>query len=173
MVLRAYHDRSLRHRRGRSTPTTGVKGLMSNPYDNASEKVSVLGPSIIIKGELSADEDLILKGRVDGSINHTASLKISQEGSVKGDVKAKCITVEGTVEGDLFGSESVTVEESAHVTGDIYSPKVSLIEGARFKGSIDMEDVQSMADRHPSKDVTVEASEPEAAPKVTAAGGSN
>ena len=112
---------------------------MSNPYNNAAEKISVLGPTLVFKGELTADEDLMLKGRVEGSIQHTASLKISEEGSVKGNIKAKHITVEGTVEGDLFGTESVIVQETANVKGNIYSPRVSLLEGARFKGSVDMD----------------------------------
>jgi cytoskeletal protein CcmA (bactofilin family) len=112
---------------------------MSNPYGNASDKVSILGPTLVFKGELIAEEDLLLRGRVEGSIQHTASLKIGKEGSVKGNIKAKHITVEGTVEGDLVGSDSVTVQASATVTGNIVSPSVSLIEGARFKGRIDME----------------------------------
>jgi len=112
---------------------------MSNPYDNASDKMSVLGPTLVFRGELIAEEDLMLKGRVEGSIQHTASLKISKEGSVKGNVKAKYITVEGTVEGDLFATDSVTVQESARVTGNIFAPNVSLVEGSRFKGSIDMD----------------------------------
>ena len=119
---------------------------MSNSYNNTSDKVSVLGPTLVFKGELIAEEDLMLKGRVEGSIRHTASLKISKEGSVKGNIKAKVITVEGKVEGDLFGTESVTVQASAQVTGNIYSRSVSLIEGARFKGSIDMDQVESAAE---------------------------
>lgn len=112
---------------------------MSNPYSNASDKMSILGPTLVFKGELIAEEDLMLKGRVEGSIQNTASLTISQEGSVKGNVKAKQIVVEGTVEGDLFGAETVTVRANARVTGNIYSRSVSLMEGSRFKGSIDMD----------------------------------
>lgn len=119
---------------------------MSNPYDSASDKVSVLGPTLVFKGELTAEEDLVLKGRVEGSINHTASLKVGEEGSVKGNIKAKHITVEGSVEGDLFGTATVNVRESANVKGNIYSPIVSLVEGARFKGSIDMDKVDAQAD---------------------------
>ncbi len=111
---------------------------MSNAYNNATDKMSILGPTLVFKGDLVAEEDLLLKGRVEGSIQHTANLKIGKEGSVKGDIKAKCITVEGNVEGDLFGSESVTVQASAKVSGNIVARSVSLIEGSRFKGSIDM-----------------------------------
>lgn len=107
--------------------------------------MSVLGPTLVFKGELSADEDLMLKGRVEGSINHTASLRIGEEGSVKGDIKAQYINVEGKVEGDLHGSGSVTVKESADVKGNIYAPAVSLIEGAHFNGSIDMDSVEKSA----------------------------
>jgi cytoskeletal protein CcmA (bactofilin family) len=111
---------------------------MGNPYDNAAEKLSVLGPTLVFKGELSADEDLMLKGRVEGSINHTASLRIGKEGSVVGNITAKFITVEGRVEGDLHGSGAVTVKESANIDGNIFSPTVSLLEGANFNGSIEM-----------------------------------
>jgi cytoskeletal protein CcmA (bactofilin family) len=111
---------------------------MGNPHNNATDKMSILGPTLVLKGELVAEEDLMLKGRVEGSIQHTANLRIGKEGSVKGDVKARCITVEGNVEGDLFGSESVTVQASANVSGNIFARSVSLMEGSRFRGSIDM-----------------------------------
>ena len=111
---------------------------MSNPYENSKEKVSVLGPTLKFKGELSADEDLMLRGRVEGSINHTASLRIGKEGTVVGNITAKFIAVEGHVEGDLHGQGSVTVKESANIDGNIFSPTVSLLEGATFNGRIQM-----------------------------------
>ena len=112
---------------------------MSNPYDNAKERVSVLGPTLTFKGELSADEDLYLKGRVEGSISSAPNIRIGEEGSVKGDTRAQQITVEGSIDGDLHASGAVTIKDSANVVGNIYAPTVSLIEGARFKGSIDMD----------------------------------
>ena len=111
---------------------------MTNPYDNVAEKISVLGPTLVFKGELSADEDIMLRGRVEGSITHTASVRIGKEGSVLGDVTAKFITVEGRIEGDLHGNGSVTVKESANIDGNIYSPTVTLLEGANFNGTIEM-----------------------------------
>jgi cytoskeletal protein CcmA (bactofilin family) len=116
-----------------------------DPYDTVSEKVSVLGPTLVFKGELSADEDLMLKGRVEGSIAHTASLRIGEEGSVKGNIKAKHVTVDGTVDGDLHGGGSVVIRESAKVAGNIFAPRVTLVDGARFKGKIDMDVAESAA----------------------------
>lgn len=112
---------------------------MSDPYDSADrKKSSVLGPTLKFKGELSADEDLLIQGQVEGSIKHTSNLTIGKEGKVKANVSAAYIAVEGTVKGDLTGSQSVTVHETANIAGNIYSPTVSLLEGATFNGKIDM-----------------------------------
>lgn len=124
---------------------------MSQPNDGITDKMSVLGATLVFKGELSADEDLMLQGRVEGSIRHTANLRIGEEGSVKGDIKAKYITVEGCVEGDLRASVSVTITASARVEGNVYAPTVSLIEGAHFKGGIDMDGTAASAKATPPK----------------------
>ena len=112
---------------------------MSNPYDTAKDKrMSVLGPTLSFKGELIAEEDLLIQGKIEGSIKHTSSLTIGNEGSVKADIKAEHVTVEGKHKGDIRGSKSVAVKESGNVAGNIFSPSVMLWEGATFNGSIDM-----------------------------------
>jgi len=112
---------------------------MSNPYDKGmSTTSSVLGPTLKFKGELTANEDLLIQGQIEGSINHTSKLTIGQEGKLKANVKAEYITVEGKVNGDLAGSSSVVVKQSANVTGNIFSPVVTLREGSTFNGKIDM-----------------------------------
>jgi cytoskeletal protein CcmA (bactofilin family) len=141
---------------------------MSNPYDNASEKVSVLGPTLVFKGELSADEDIMLQGRVEGSIAHTASVRIGKDGSVVGNVTAKFITVEGRIEGDLHGNGSVIVKETANIDGNIFSPTVSLLEGANFNGTIHMKkkaDATSVAPRS-----AAESQEPRPASRAASGG---
>ncbi|MEJ2127548.1 MAG: polymer-forming cytoskeletal protein [Woeseiaceae bacterium] len=113
---------------------------MSNPYDNArDENSSVLGPTLKFKGELSADEDLLIKGRVEGSIRHSSSLTIGEGGHVKANVAAEYIAVEGRVEGDLNGSKCVKIRKTAKIDGNIVSPSVSLVDGAKFNGKIDMD----------------------------------
>ena len=98
----------------------------------------VLGKTLFLKGELSAEEDMVLLGKIEGSITHTASLTIGTEGTVIGDVRARVITIKGTVEGDVIATESVVVAPSAVVTGDIVAPRISLVEGAKFNGSVSM-----------------------------------
>jgi cytoskeletal protein CcmA (bactofilin family) len=105
---------------------------------DASKKVSVLGKTLVFKGELSADEDIILQGRVEGSIHHTQSVTIGIDGVVIGNTHARSIVVEGTVEGDLKGVASVLIAATATVRGNISAPRVGIMEGANFNGSVDM-----------------------------------
>ena len=104
----------------------------------APQKIAVLGPTLHFKGELSAEEDFIFQGRIEGSITHTQSVTIGMEGSVAGNIQARLITIDGTVEGDLHASESVIVHETGRVTGNIYAPRVGIVEGAFFSGRVEM-----------------------------------
>jgi len=111
---------------------------MSNPYNSAAERASILGPTLYFKGDLSAEEDLLIQGRVEGSISHTQRLTVGAQGTVKANIQAQLIIVEGTVDGDLQAEKSVVVKDTAKVCGNIYAPSVSISEGANFSGSIDM-----------------------------------
>lgn len=111
--------------------------------------VSVIGESLHFKGELSAGEDLIIEGTVEGKINQgKCCLTLKPSGQLLASVNATKIFIEGKVKGDLRATVSVTVRESGHVNGNIIAPKVALEEGATFNGTIEMRDPSS---RKPSK----------------------
>ena len=112
---------------------------MTNPYDTASERMSVLPPSLKFKGELSAEEDLLIQGTIEGTIHHTQRVTVCEEGKVKANIRAQIIKVEGAVEGDLHAERSVFVAESGNLRGNIHAPSVSLVEGSHFNGTIDMD----------------------------------
>ena len=112
---------------------------MSNPYDTAGERMSILPPTLRFKGELSADEDLLIQGQIEGTIKHTQRVTVGKEGKVKARISAQVIKVEGTVEGDLHAERSVYVEDSGNLRGNIHAPSVCLVEGSKFNGSIDMD----------------------------------
>ena len=116
---------------------------MSNPYDTASERMSVLPPTLRFKGELSADEDLLIQGTIEGTIHHTQRVTIGKEGKVKANISAQVIKVEGAVEGDLHAERSVYVDESGNLRGNIHAPSVCLIEGSHFNGAVDMDGKKS------------------------------
>jgi cytoskeletal protein CcmA (bactofilin family) len=104
-----------------------------------TQSSSVLGPTLRFKGDLVADEDLVVQGQVEGTILHTRSLTIGSQGRMQGDIKARRITVEGKVTGDLHAFENATLAAGAEVRGNVFANEVSVAEGARFSGRIDMD----------------------------------
>ena len=118
---------------------------------SGASEAAVIGKSIQIDGDVRGDEDLLIKGEVRGTIHlPNNSVTIGSEGTVHADVHAKTVCVEGTVKGNLFGSDRVSVCSSAKVSGNIKSPRVSLDDGARFKGSIEM-DVEPASDKQSAR----------------------
>lgn len=106
----------------------------------ASREAAVIGPSITIDGDVRGDEDLLIEGEVSGTVQlKNNSLTIGPQGKVRADVYAHSIYVDGYLEGDLFGSERVHIRKSAQVKGNVTSPRISLEDGAKFKGAIEMD----------------------------------
>lgn len=106
----------------------------------ATGKPAIIGSSIHINGQITGSEDLVVEGQVEGSITLAQhEVTIGRSGRVKADVNAKAIRVEGHVRGDLNGQEEVVIMKSGDVRGNITAPRVSLENGAAFKGSIDMD----------------------------------
>lgn len=100
----------------------------------------MIGPSIVIKGTVSGDEDLLVQGRVEGSIElKDNEVSVGQSGRVTADVSAKTVKIDGEVTGDINGGENVVISKSGRVRGNIVAPRVTLEDGAIFKGSIDMD----------------------------------
>jgi cytoskeletal protein CcmA (bactofilin family) len=114
-------------------------------------RASVLGPSLRFRGELSAQEDLIIQGSVEGSITHTQSLTVGTDGSMKGDIRARVILIDGKVEGDLYATESVTIRATAKVKGNVFAPRVGITEGAFFQGQIEMQPSGAAVQEHSAR----------------------
>jgi len=128
---------------------------------------AVIGASIHIDGDLRGEEDLLIEGEVNGTVQlRNNSLTIGPQGKVRADVYAHSIYVDGFMEGDLYGSERVAIRKSAQVRGNVTSPRVSLEDGAKFKGSIEMDPqaVQSATARNAPKPAS-----PPPAPRPAAA----
>jgi cytoskeletal protein CcmA (bactofilin family) len=97
--------------------------LEKSPTEQLQEQ-TFIGPSVSIKGELSSKEDLIIQGRVEGEIDlKKNNVNIGKKGHVKGDIYGRIISIEGEVQGNLFGEEKIVVRESAMVLGDIETPR--------------------------------------------------
>ncbi|MBA1147626.1 polymer-forming cytoskeletal protein [Ectothiorhodospiraceae bacterium WFHF3C12] len=104
-------------------------------------EAAIIGPSIHIEGDLRGEEDLVIEGEVKGTIHLSEhSLTVGSKGKIEADVYAHTIVVDGNLEGDLYGSERVAIRKNGQVRGNIISPRVSLEDGGRFKGSVEMDE---------------------------------
>lgn len=149
---------------------SGVAASPTAPRAPTSREVAVIGPSIHIDGDLRGEEDLLIEGEVNGTVQlKNNSLTIGAQGKVRADVYAHSIYVDGLMEGDLFGSERVHIRKSAQVRGNVTSPRVSLEDGAKFKGSIEM-DPQAVQSAATSRGMAPKPAAPAPKPAQTAQG---
>ena len=106
--------------------------------------VATIGESIVIKGELSGDEDLVIDGQVEGKINlNQNALTVGEHGKVKAAVVAKTVVVAGKVRGDIMAAENVDIRDTCSMEGNICTPRLAIAPGAYFRGGIDMPQSQS------------------------------
>lgn len=99
-----------------------------------------IGRSVIVKGELSGSEDLYIDGQVEGTIELKGNnLTIGPHGLVKASINAKDVIVQGKLEGNILASQRAELTKSAVATGDIMTQRVSIEEGAFFKGKIEIQ----------------------------------
>jgi len=101
---------------------------------------ATIGPSIKIKGDVSGDEDLVIQGEVEGKVKLAKhNVTIGSDGHVKADVSGRTVVVEGQVEGDIHAKEQIILRHTARVEGSIAAPRVTLEDGAVFRGGIEMD----------------------------------
>jgi cytoskeletal protein CcmA (bactofilin family) len=96
-----------------------------------------LGKSVVIKGELSASEDLTLYGQMEGSVmlpDHT--LTIGPAANIKASISAKTVVIMGAVTGNVTAGEKVEIGATGSVTGDLASPSLVIAEGAHVRGKV-------------------------------------
>ena len=136
----------------------------------ASGRSAVIGPKIRINGDITGEENLIVEGRVQGSIQLAEhSVDVGQTGQVHADITAKVVKVDGEVRGDITGHEKVTISRTGNVQGNIVAPRVQLEDGALFRGSIDMTPVEH-AKAAPKKAAAAPAKAKAESPKAVPAG---
>lgn len=132
-------------------PMTSAPAASFTPAPEAprsSTGRATIGPSIIIKGDLSGDEDLIIEGRVEGKVDlKQHNVTIGSNGRVKADIIGKVVTIEGEVDGNVYAQEQAILRKAGAIRGNISAPRVMLEDGSRFKGSIDMEAREPNSDR--------------------------
>jgi len=93
-----------------------------------------LSSEVSIEGDLSFRNELVIDGKVNGKINATGTLIVGKSARIRGEVRVKSVTVQGTIEGNVFASERCVLEPGATLRGDVESPRLALDENASFLG---------------------------------------
>jgi len=106
----------------------------------SSDRPVNIGKSVQIKGDLTGNEDLTIEGKLDGKVMLQGhQLTIGANGQIRGEIRAKSVVVVGQLVGNINADDRVEIAASGSMSGDIRAPRVVLVDGASFKGSVDME----------------------------------
>jgi cytoskeletal protein CcmA (bactofilin family) len=105
----------------------------------SSQDQATIGKSLVIKGEVSGSESLYIDGRVEGSISLPGNrVTVGRNGTVAANITAREIVVLGKVRGNLNASDRVDIRNEGSLTGDVVAQRISIEDGAFFKGGIDI-----------------------------------
>jgi cytoskeletal protein CcmA (bactofilin family) len=125
-----------------STPTTATTTeapTAPRPVSASTADQATIGKSLVIKGEVTGSESLYIDGRVEGSINLAGNrVTVGRNGVVSANINAREIVVLGKVRGNLTASDRVDIRSDGSLTGDVVAARISIEDGAFFKGGIDI-----------------------------------
>ena len=127
-----------------TTPTTSATSEREpapapRPVSTTTADQATIGKSLVIKGEVTGSESLYIDGRVEGSINLSGNrVTIGRNGVVAANINAREIVVLGKVRGNLTASDRVDIRSDGSLTGDVVAARISIEDGAFFKGGIDI-----------------------------------
>jgi len=105
----------------------------------SSPNQSLLGQSVVLRGDLSGKEDLLIDGHFEGTISlQEHCVTVGPHGQVKGEIHARQVVVQGTMNGNVTAREKIEIRKAGEVVGDLVAAGIAIEDGAYFKGSIDV-----------------------------------
>lgn len=120
---------------GTVRPTTGAVASAAS----TSGEQATIGKSLVVKGEVSGSESLFIDGKVEGAINLPGNrVTVGRNGQVAANIMAREVVVLGKVRGNINASDRVDIRSEGSLTGDVAAARISIEDGAYFKGGIDI-----------------------------------
>ena len=120
-----------------STPRPAAAAVAS-PVVPSGEQATI-GKSLVVKGEVSGSESLYIDGKVEGTINLPGNrVTVGRNGQVAANILAREVVVLGKVRGNVNASDRVDIRSEGSLTGDVTAARISIEDGAYFKGGIDI-----------------------------------
>ncbi|MGH9547068.1 MAG: bactofilin family protein [Terriglobales bacterium] len=121
------------------TSAASEPASVPRPVTTTTADQATIGKSLVIKGEVTGSESLYIDGRVEGSINLSGNrVTVGRNGVVSANINAREIVVLGKVRGNLTASDRVDIRSDGSLTGDVVAARISIEDGAFFKGGIDI-----------------------------------
>lgn len=126
-----------------SSPTRTID-LETSTARGASQ--AMLGKNVTVKGQIFSREDLTIDGEIEGTVEcQEHRLTIGTNARVQAGLKAREIVVHGNVQGNIEATDKVELKKEAKLVGDIKTARITIEDGAYFKGSIDISKVAPTA----------------------------
>ncbi|HOW87019.1 MAG TPA: polymer-forming cytoskeletal protein [Candidatus Aminicenantes bacterium] len=100
-----------------------------------------LGSTVVLTGDIEAHEDMVIEGRVKGSITvPSGTLTVARGAKVEAEIRVRSFVLHGELTGTVRAGEKALIAETAEMTGDVITPKITIANGARFSGGIRMKE---------------------------------
>ncbi len=100
---------------------------------------TVIGAGITIEGEVIADEDVVVQGTIRGKLNAKEGVTVDAGAVVEADIQGGPMTVAGQVTGNILSTDRVDLQSGARVVGNVKASRITIADGAQFKGNVDMD----------------------------------
>ena len=128
---------------------------------SAAQRVTLISAGTTIQGEVTGATEIKIEGAVDGTLNVDALVTVASGGQVRGEIRARSVAVSGAVIGNILGGDNVEIHSSGKLEGDVKAPRVSIADGAYFKGRVEMTDYAPAPDAKPvAKPIAPAATKP-------------
>jgi cytoskeletal protein CcmA (bactofilin family) len=122
-----------------ATPSFDARTTAATPGAIPNTEQATIGKSLVVKGEVSGSESLYIDGKVEGAINLAGNrVTVGRNGQVAANISAREIVVLGKVRGNCQASDRVDIRSEGSLTGDVIAARISIEDGAFFKGGIDI-----------------------------------
>ncbi len=100
---------------------------------------TVIGAGITIEGEVSSDDEVIIGGTLRGKLEAEGAVTIESDAVVEADIGAQAVAIGGSVTGNVTAAERVDLLSGGRLVGDVKAARLTIADGAVFKGNVDME----------------------------------